>query len=136
MALEANSNHPVGLGDRLLAPLCLTLAAQLVPRLGFARVVALARWNARTGRRSATASEAASITTALGEAARHRSGRIACLERSLAAVLLAGLRRRRVTWCIGARLMPYGSHAWIEVDGQPIGEAFSDDRPYQVLLRV
>jgi hypothetical protein len=136
MAVEAadpmSPAHPC---DRLLAPLCLTLAVVLL-RLRFGRVVAIAGWIARRCPRSATAVEAASTTAAVRHAARHRAGRVACLELSLAAVLLAGLRRRSVTWCIGARFMPYSSHAWIEIDGHPVGEPATRDRPYQVLFRV
>jgi transglutaminase superfamily protein len=122
-------------GDRLLAPPCLTLAIWLL-RLRFGRVVVLARWIMGRCRRPAIAAEAASMTAAVRNAARHRAGRVACLECSLATVILAGLRRCSVHWCIGARLMPYASHAWIEVDGHPVGESEHGDRPYHVLLRV
>lgn len=136
MAMDTTDpRHPVRGGDRILAPLCLTLATALL-HLRFGRVVAVAGWTARRCHRPATEGEAASITTALRHAARHRPGRMACLELSLAAVLLAGLRRHSVTWCIGARLMPYASHAWIEIDGHPVGEPAARDRPYHVLLRV
>lgn len=136
MALDANDRGQLARrGDRLLAPLCLTLATGLL-RLRFGRVVALTRWTTRRCRQSATPVEAASMTTAVRSAARHRSGRVACLEQSLAAVLMAGLRRRSIQWCIGARLMPYASHAWIEIDGRPIGEPEHRDRPYHVLIRV
>lgn len=51
-------------------------------------------------------------------------------------VVLAALRGRTLTWCIGARLMPYATHAWVEVEGQPVGQASSSERPYLVLLRT
>lgn len=44
--------------------------------------------------------------------------------------------RRRVVWCIGARLMPYTAHAWIEADGRAIGEPLPPDRPYLLLLQT
>lgn len=136
MALDvSDGGQPTRRGDRLLAPLCLTLAVWLL-RLRFGRVVALARWTMGRCRRPATAAEATGMTTAIRGAARHRAGRMACLECSLATVILAGLRRRSVQWCIGARLMPYASHAWIEIDGRPIGESEHGDRPYHVLVRL
>lgn len=122
-------------GDRLLAPVCLTVAERLV-RLKFSRVVSAIRLAKRTCRRPATTTEATRISTAIRHAARHRAGRVACLEHSLAAVFLAILHRRSVDWCIGARLMPYSSHAWIEVDHRAVGGPATRDRPYHVLLRV
>lgn len=68
--------------------------------------------------------------------ARWFPGRAACLENSLAAALAALLTRRSVDWCIGARLMPYAAHAWIEVEGAPVGEPWEPDRPYLLLQRT
>ncbi|NDL60224.1 lasso peptide biosynthesis B2 protein [Phytoactinopolyspora mesophila] len=136
MALEASDRRQLQRrSDQLLAPLCLSLACMIL-QLRFGRVLALARWTSRRCRRPATVSEAASMTAAVRSAARHRAGRVACLEYSLATVLLAGLHRQSVQWCIGARLMPYGSHAWIELNGCPVGEPEHRDRPYNVLVRI
>ncbi len=136
MALDTvHATAHVRRSDRLLAPLCLTLAVWLL-RLRFGRVVALARWTTRRCRRTASLTEATSMTTAISQTARHRSGRVACLERSLAAVLLAALHRRSVGWRIGVRLMPYASHAWIEIDGYPVGEPDTRDRPYLPVLSI
>lgn len=135
MALPTAGPAPtVRRGDRLLAPLCLTLAERLL-RLEFGHIVAVVQ-RGKQWCRPATVDEAARITAAVQQAGRHRAGRVACLECSLATVLLAVLRRRAVDWCIGARMMPYASHAWNEVDGQAIGEPEFRDRPYHVLLRV
>lgn len=134
MALNA-PQHRAGMGNRVLAGLCIWLATALL-RLRFGRVLAVARWAKRRCARPATATEAAGATAAVQVAARNRAGRVACLEQSLATVLMAALRLRSVDWCIGARLMPYASHAWIEVDGDPIGEPSTQDRPYHLLLRV
>jgi hypothetical protein len=54
-------------------------------------------------------------------------GRAACLERSLAAVLLAIAVRRRLDWCLGAVPDPYRFHAWVAVAGTPVTAA--DDDP-------
>jgi hypothetical protein len=136
MALGAiGPTEQVRRSDRLLAPVCLTLAVTLL-RLRFSRTVSLARWTTRRFPRSASTDEATSMTTAIRESARHRTGRVACLEQSLAAVLLAAAHRRSVRWHIGVRLMPYASHAWIEVDGHPVGEPDSHDRPYLPVLSI
>lgn len=55
-------------------------------------------------------------------AARWFSGRAACLENSLAVTLTALITRRSVDRCIGARLMPYAAHAWIETEEVTVGE--------------
>jgi ATP-binding cassette subfamily B protein len=49
--------------------------------------------------------------------------RTACLEQSLALFLLATSKRKSVEWCIGVRLSPFASHAWIEVDGESVQES-------------
>ncbi len=121
--------------DRLLAPVCLALAVTLL-RSRFSRVVAVVRWTGQRFPRPASTAEAISMTTAVREAARHRCGRVACLERSVAAVLLATAHRRSVQWRIGVRLMPYASHAWIEVGGHPVGEPGAQDRPYLPVLSI
>lgn len=47
----------------------------------------------------------------------------ACLPRSIAVALLCRLRGRWATWCAGVLLAPpFAAHAWIEVDGQSVGE--------------
>jgi hypothetical protein len=45
-----------------------------------------------------------------------------CLQRSLATTLLCRIRGVWPTWCIGVRTAPFVAHAWVEADGQPVGE--------------
>jgi hypothetical protein len=45
-----------------------------------------------------------------------------CLQRSLAITLLCRIRGVWPTWCIGVRTAPFAAHAWVEADGQPVGE--------------
>ena len=51
--------------------------------------------------------------------------RVFCLERSIATTLL--LRRHGIIaeLVLGARMLPFKSHAWVEVDGVPV-----NDKPY------
>jgi Transglutaminase-like superfamily/Coenzyme PQQ synthesis protein D (PqqD) len=80
----------------------------------------------------------ASVTVAaVSRAARHYPGRAACLEQSLAAVLLAAATRRRLDWCLGWATDPYRFHAWVEVAGQPIlsvGEQGSQRFGYERIM--
>jgi hypothetical protein len=59
-----------------------------------------------------------------------------CLPRSLAVVLLCRSRGVWPTWCVGVRARPpFGAHAWVEVDGHPVGESV-DAAYFRPLLRV
>ncbi|GLZ28216.1 hypothetical protein Lesp02_04060 [Lentzea sp. NBRC 105346] len=136
MALDNSATPQLGSRwDRFAASLCLTLATWLL-RLRFGHVLAIVGQIKRACPREADATEAAHMNAAIRLAGRHRSNRVACMEVSLGTVLLAAARRLSVDWCIGARLMPYGAHAWIEVDRTPIGEPDTRDRPYQLLRRI
>lgn len=133
MALTASGRTGPPL-DRLLARGCL-LAATMLLRIPFSRLLATVVWCQQRTPQRATAQQAAEFIAAVTAAGRSSRGRVACLERSLAAALLGVLRRRRVEWCIGARLMPYAAHAWVGVAGHAVGEPLTD-RPYLLLLRA
>jgi hypothetical protein len=45
-----------------------------------------------------------------------------CLQRSLATMLLCRIRGVWPTWCTGVRTSPFIAHAWVEADGQLVGE--------------
>lgn len=91
--------------------------------LSFDRVTTTVTRSMRWTRRSATVDEALRVLRSIDYAARFLPFRVACLERSLTAVLLLAARRRGVTWCMGVRTPPLASHAWIaDQDGVPIGE--------------
>lgn len=56
------------------------------------------------------------------------AGREGCLVRSIATVLLCRVQGKRPTWCVGVRrLPPFGAHAWVEVEGVPVGEPYPPD---------
>jgi hypothetical protein len=51
------------------------------------------------------------------------AAREGCVGRSLATILLCRLHGRRASWCVGARRVPpFGAHAWVAVNGAPVGE--------------
>ncbi|AOS62358.1 lasso peptide biosynthesis B2 protein [Actinoalloteichus hymeniacidonis] len=58
-----------------------------------------------------------------------------CLQRSVATVLLARLGGRWADWCTGVCIEPFRAHAWVEVDGVPIGER-DDVAGYRTMLAV
>lgn len=48
-----------------------------------------------------------------------------CLERSVATALLCRMRGSWPDWCTGVALEPFRAHAWVEAEGNGVGE---DDR--------
>lgn len=59
-----------------------------------------------------------------------------CLPRSISIALLCRLRGQWPTWCAGVRSTPpFAAHAWVESDGQLIGEP-GNPSDYRALMRV
>jgi Transglutaminase-like superfamily/Coenzyme PQQ synthesis protein D (PqqD) len=121
---------------RLVAFFCLLLAV-ICTRLPFRATCRLVYALRKSWCRTPLAWErACSMVTAVHLAARWYPGRAACLELSLAAVLLAALSCRRLDWCLGAAADPYRFHAWVETAGQPVpgpGEPTEHARYLRVL---
>lgn len=119
----------------LAAALVVTMVRVAVTSLPFGRVTGFIR--RISGGRQATRGEAARALHAVDAAAAWLPFRIACLERSLAGLVLLAARRRRVTWCLGVRQTPpIAMHAWLaDTAGVPIAE--SDTMPtYRTILTV
>jgi Transglutaminase-like superfamily/Coenzyme PQQ synthesis protein D (PqqD) len=129
MAAPPAGNSPAPLPwGRVALALIFLLTADVLLRCSFRRSVALVRLSRRSWCRSTLPAWRASGTVeAVRRAARWYPGRAACLERSLAAVLLAIAVRRRLDWCLGAVPDPYRFHAWVAVVGDPVTAA--DDDP-------
>jgi hypothetical protein len=122
-----NSAAPLPWGAVALA-LIFLLTADVLLRCSFRRSVALVRLSRRSWCRSTLpAGRASGTVEAVRRAARWYPGRAACLERSLAAVLLAIAMRRRLDWCLGAVPDPYRCHSWVAIAGDPVIAA--DDDP-------
>ena len=82
------------------------------------------------GRRAepATLDEAKEAREAVVAVSLACAGHEGCLVRSIATVLLCRVRGKCVTWCVGVRrLPPFGAHAWVEVNGTPVGEPYPPD---------
>ncbi|MFE6286238.1 lasso peptide biosynthesis B2 protein [Streptomyces sp. NPDC057877] len=105
----------------LLGALGLLLALLLI-RAPFRTLVRVVGWTERGWcRAEATSSQAAAALAAVRRAGVLYPGRAACLELSLATLLVLAFTRRRVVWCLGAAIDPYRFHAWTEAEGVPVG---------------
>src|ERR1700744_2546873 len=121
MAEQAESAGPGPGWLRVCVAAIFLLVAALLVMCSFRLSYLLVRASRRTWcRQAATPSHAGAIVTAVSRAARYYPGRAACLEQSLAAVLLAAASRRRLDWCLGSATDPYRFHAWVEVAGQAV----------------
>lgn len=58
-----------------------------------------------------------------------------CLQRSVAVMLRGIIARRTPDWVSGFQVSPFIAHAWVEVDGIPIGEEM-DLSKFQKILFV
>jgi len=63
-------------------------------------------------------------------------GRLACMELSLAFVIFALTKRLSVTWCLGVKIDPFESHAWVEIDNKPFGEIEVIEREFKKICVV
>ncbi|MER7211973.1 lasso peptide biosynthesis B2 protein [Streptosporangium sp. NPDC000239] len=73
------------------------------------------------GARAATAEEAERARNAIvGLSLRHGGPR--CLERSIAIALMCRAAGSWPDWCAGVSTHPFEAHAWVEAEGEPIGE--------------
>ncbi|MCO1580720.1 lasso peptide biosynthesis B2 protein [Crossiella sp. SN42] len=125
---EAVPYHPreVPLPRRLLV-WAVVPVARLLARARPRRIRAVLRV-LRTGARPATFDEALAARQSVVAASLVCAVREGCLPRSLAVVLLCRLAGRWPEWCVGVRtLPPFGAHAWVAVQGVPVGEDYPAD---------
>jgi len=124
----------------------LSLSDQVATRLAVAVARVLARQKPkqikaaltklRRGARPATASEAQRARDSVLTVSPRCSGGRACLLRSIASVVLCRIRGVWPVWCVGVLAAPpFTAHAWIEAQGQLIGEEL-DGACYQRLIEV
>ncbi|MBW4507010.1 MAG: lasso peptide biosynthesis B2 protein [Scytonematopsis contorta HA4267-MV1] len=72
--------------------------------------------------REITVEEADVIWNAVRKTSFFFSGRVACIELSLAFVIFALSKSLSATWCVGVASEPFRAHSWVEVDGKPFRE--------------
>lgn len=108
-------------GARTVAAFLVLLVATVLLWCPFRVSYALVRATRRGWCRGAPACGQVVLTaSAVSRAARYFPGRVACLEQSLAVVLLSAMTRKRLDWCLGSAPDPYRFHAWVEAAGQPV----------------
>ncbi|MGX7826391.1 lasso peptide biosynthesis B2 protein [Actinokineospora sp. 24-640] len=129
-AKGATNGRHVPAVARIAAPLAICLLR--LPFRVAVRVVGAA--NSRWCVRDSTIAQAVEATTAVETALRGYPGRAACLEHSLAAVLVSLLLRRRLRWVLGVAKDPYRFHAWTETGD--VAMATSDPTPLTEFTRV
>lgn len=118
-----------------LQALCTLVLATLLVKLPFRMIsVVVIKLRRRWCRDPISGDRAVTTVSAVRHVADRYPGRTACLEQSLAAVLLAALSRRRLDWCLGTLTDPYRFHAWVETEGRPIISV--GDPPHLGYLRV
>ncbi|UJW32700.1 lasso peptide biosynthesis B2 protein [Saccharothrix sp. AJ9571] len=108
-------------------------AARLLLRLPPARLRRVLEF-ARRAARPATAEQALAARTAVVAVSLRCAGR-GCLQRSIAAALYCRAHGTWPTWCTGVRTHPFAAHAWIQVEGHPIGEP-QHTASYHLLVSV
>ena len=118
--IPLGGSSPAGVLLAAQALACLGAAWLAIRFLPFGTSLAIVRRTRRRWCRAAPPADSAALVTAVSWAARRYPGRAACLEQSLAAVLLAVARRRRLDWCLGAATDPYRFHAWVEAAGRAV----------------
>jgi hypothetical protein len=100
----------------------LILAIYLIKTRNLDQISALMRKRKLNCRKEWLPSEAELAFQKIDKAKSFFLSRTACLEQSLALFLLATSKGILVTWCVGVRIAPFISHAWIEVKGKPVQE--------------
>lgn len=90
----------------------------------------------RRGSRPATIEQARAARDSVIAVSLACAGREGCLPRSLATVLLCRANGSWPTWCVGARrIEPFSAHAWVEAEGEAVGEDYPPDY-FRTLLKV
>ncbi len=103
-------------GARLATGVALLLTRRLSPRRLRQVLRLLSRGSRPATRDQALYARQAAVTVST------RCAGLGCLQRSVAAALLCRMHGRWPDWCTGFRTDPFGAHAWVEVDGEPVGE--------------
>ncbi|MEU8381518.1 lasso peptide biosynthesis B2 protein [Streptosporangium sp. NPDC048865] len=87
------------------------------------------------GARAATAKEAENARSAIvGLSVRHGGPR--CLERSIAIALMCRVAGSWPDWCTGVSTHPFEAHAWVEAEGEAIGEDPDEIVHFFITMRV
>jgi hypothetical protein len=125
---EAVSYHPRSVALPRRIPVLIAVGAARLLATRSPRQIRRALGWLHRGTRPATFDQAKAARDAVVAVSLICAGREGCLARSLATVLLCRLHGQWPTWCLGARrIPPFGAHAWVEVEGIPVGEEYPPD---------
>ncbi|MCG0065517.1 lasso peptide biosynthesis B2 protein [Streptomyces tricolor] len=105
---------------RRVVPLLVVGVARLLAKVKPARLRAVLEF-ARRGAAPATVDQALAAREAVVSVSLRCAGQ-GCLQRSIATALLCRVRGTWPTWCTGVRTHPFAAHAWVEAEGQLVGE--------------
>jgi transglutaminase superfamily protein len=115
---------------------CGLLAIDLLLRVaGFERFLRVVKGCPVVGARGADIAGSRRISAAVDRAATHYFKRAWCLQRSATNVCLLRLRGIEARLVIGARKLPFGAHAWVEVGNEVINNHPIVRERYAVLER-
>jgi hypothetical protein len=105
--------------------LALLTAVLALRALGLRRSLAMARWLSRREPAVAmpTAGYLAGVVRTVDTAAAFFPGRALCLEQSLALYAVLRWAGVGVSLVLGAQPYPFSAHAWVEYQGEPVGES-------------
>ena len=106
--------------DGIVAMLAVLIASRMEKQQLDEFCTRLERWTARYPR--ANINLASRYRNAVCVVSRHCRSQRGCLLRSLAVVVACRISHHSVIWCTGFVVQPFCSHAWVEVNGKPIGE--------------
>jgi len=135
VALAPRPDGDVTVVRQALAAVCV-IAAIVALRLPFRTVIRMVALLKRAlARRAASDSDARMAVTTVERVGRHVPARVACMEISLASVLLCTLYGRALDWCFGCSADPIAFHSWVEVNGEPV-RAPGDEPITSVYRRV
>jgi transglutaminase superfamily protein len=131
LRLESASAPP-----RRLRPPALLAAgiARLLTRLPPARLRRVLTFASR-GARPASAAQAMRARNAVVYVSLACAGP-RCLQRSIATALLCRLGGTWPQWCTGVVTEPFAAHAWVAVDGEPVGEDSRHVRAFHIIMSV
>jgi hypothetical protein len=122
----------------LLGAFVCLLFSVVIVRFPFRAACAAVRATRRWSKTTVSVSQAHTRVAAVDRVARWFPVRVACLEKSLAAVFLTALSGHRLAWCLGSMPDPYRFHAWVEAEGDIIpaaGEPLGHHR-YQRIMSL
>jgi hypothetical protein len=136
MPMATSDSPQPGIVATAIAALAGLLVRIALRTARFDRITSAVRWLAGTTRRDATRDDLLRVLQAVDAGASWLPVRIACLERSLTAVVLLATHRSGVTWRMGVRTPPVAAHAWlVDPAGELVGEP-PTTAAYQPLITI